>query len=67
MPPVDGQRLLRDAGFAERTGAEEARKTRQEPGRERRKDRKNGGQPGHQSKVWNGIRPGISSADAFFR
>jgi transposase len=34
----------------ERTGAKEARKARQQSERERRKDRKRGGQPGHQGK-----------------
>ena len=34
----------------ERIGAKEARKARQESERERRKDRKRGGQPGHQGK-----------------
>jgi transposase len=34
----------------ERTGAKEARRARQESERERRKDRKRGGQPGHQGK-----------------
>jgi hypothetical protein len=34
----------------ERIGAREARRARQESGRERRKDRKRGGQPGHQGK-----------------
>ena len=34
----------------ERIGAKEARRTRQESERERRKDRKRGGQPGHQGK-----------------
>ena len=34
----------------ERIGAKEARKTRQQSERERRKDRKRGGQPGHQGK-----------------
>jgi hypothetical protein len=37
-------------GSKERVGAEEARKARQQSGRERRKDRKRGGQPGHQGK-----------------
>ena len=34
----------------ERIGAKEARKARQQSGRDRRKDRKRGGQPGHQGK-----------------
>jgi hypothetical protein len=34
----------------ERIGAEEARRARQQSGRERRRDRKRGGQPGHQGK-----------------
>jgi len=34
----------------ERIGAKQARRARQESGRERRKDRKRGGQPGHQGK-----------------
>jgi transposase len=34
----------------ERTGAKEARRARQQSERERRKDRKRGGQPGHQGK-----------------
>ena len=34
----------------ERIGAKEARRARQQSERERRKDRKRGGQPGHQGK-----------------
>jgi hypothetical protein len=37
-------------GSKERIGAKEARRARQESERERRKDRKRGGQPGHQGK-----------------
>jgi transposase len=37
-------------GSKERIGAKEARKARQQSGRERRRDRKRGGQPGHQGK-----------------
>ena len=43
----------RDSGTPsskERIGAKEARRARQESERERRKDRKRGGQPGHQGK-----------------
>jgi hypothetical protein len=40
----------------ERIGAKEARKARQQSERERSKDRKRGGQPGHQEKARNGIR-----------
>jgi transposase len=35
----------------ERIGAKEARRARQESGRERSKDRKRGGQPGHEGKA----------------
>ena len=48
----------------ERIGAKEARRARQESERERRKDRKRGGQPGHQGK---GLKrdpdPGEETAD----
>src|ERR1700757_1094144 len=37
-------------GSKERIGTKEARRARQQPERERRKDRKRGGQPGHQGK-----------------
>jgi hypothetical protein len=40
----------------ERIGAKEARRARQQSEWERRKDRKRGGQPGHQGKACSGIR-----------
>ena len=54
-PPVDGQQRFRDPSSKEGIGAKAARKARekkgrQEPERERSKDRKRGGQPGHQGK-----------------
>jgi hypothetical protein len=40
----------------ERIGAKQARRVRHQSERERRKDRKRGGQPGHQGKAFSGTR-----------
>jgi hypothetical protein len=40
----------------ERIGAKEARRARQQSERDRRGDRKRGGQPGHRERAWSGIR-----------
>jgi len=46
----DGQHGLGDAGSKEQIGAKEARRARQQSERERSRDRKRSGQPGHQGK-----------------
>ena len=63
-PAGDGQYRFGDAFAKERTGAKEARRARQQPGRERRKDRRRGGEPGHHGPARPGIRSRMNGSDA---